>query len=152
MSAIQTRASSGLNVKNEPDQEAYVDFTPWSANALQEHSPSRKCAYDDVYYYLSKWVSDPKAPIPHGPALIIKQLALLHTMSVIEYLKRNFNSLEYGLRKNWSDMQHVTGLEKTLTELFSWNLHLSEYCEHAEAALDGVRILPNHETGATEDR
>jgi hypothetical protein len=89
-------------------------------------------------------VSDPKAPIPHGPALIVKKLALSHTMSVIECLKRNFNSLEYGLRKNWSDMQHVTGLEKTLTELFGWNLQLSEYCEHAEAALDGLRILQGH--------
>lgn len=147
------RHTTGM-YKNHRYQYGYIDFTPW-AEALKaitagEPPPSRICAYADIYDYLLHWVPDPEAPVPiqQVPALIVKKMALSHLMALIEYWKSLLSVVEYRLRKNRGGIQNLRMLEPTLTELFSWNLRLSQYCEYTEAALYGLRILPNPDIDA----
>lgn len=140
--------------KNKPYQYGYVDFTLWSdalgAYAAKQPGPFRECAYDDVYYYLSQWVLDHQTLTPNVAALIVKRLMLSHTMSLIEFLKSLLSNLEDRLRRTPAGIEHFHWVEGTLTELFGWNRRLSEYCEHTEAALDGLRILPEGCTAEKE--
>jgi hypothetical protein len=143
------------SLDNWPYQEGYIDFTSWSQAlkediGLQKSGPSRKSAYDDVLYYLSQWVVDSQAkPTPEVPAMIVKKLALSHTVALIEYIKSILSNVEDGIRRSGHKIESFGWLESTLGELFAWNRRVSDYCDHTEAALDSLHISPNESQNIT---
>ena len=128
-------------------QYGYVDFTPWSDAQHNKSSagPTRKCAYDDICYYLSHMTPESREISPQIPALVVKQLALSHTIALTEFLKAQISTIEEHMRSTWGGIEQFAWLESTVNELFGWNRRLSEYCEHTEAALNGLRISHNGE-------
>jgi hypothetical protein len=131
-------------------RNGYADFTRWSdalkAFASQEPGPSRESPYDDISYYVARSLAHAQEPTPQVFALIVKKFAIVNIMASVDYVRSFFNSLEYRLMYGWADIQHITGLETTLTELYRWNVRLSGYCEAVQTNLDGLRIIVNGET------
>jgi hypothetical protein len=62
-------------------------------------------------------------------------------MALTEYLKAIISTLEDRIRRSNGGIKNYGWLKETLSELFGWNRRLSEYCEHTEVALVGLRIL-----------
>jgi hypothetical protein len=139
------RRSNGAvrDLSNRPYQYGYVDFTPWvdahEAALTQQPVPSRKCIYDDIYFYLTHSVPEDLAPTPDIPALVVQKLMLSNTIALIEFLKAIISRLEERIVKS-KDIKHYAWLSNTMSELFAWNRRIAEYCEQAEAVLNDLNI------------
>lgn len=141
------------HLNNGPYQYGYVDFTPWEgareALLAQQPGPSRKCVYDDIYFYLTHSVPEHLAPTPDIPALIIQKLVLSNTIAFVEFLKSIISRLEMRIILS-KDIKHCAWLGETMSELFAWKRRIAEYCEESEAALDDLSILAGHEGQLTD--
>ena len=143
---VDPQVQVGRGFHHGPYQYGYVDFTPWphaSRHTERNQSslgPRRTCAYDDICYYLSHLPPDPQESLPQIPALVVKQLALSHTVALTEFLKAQISTIEDSVRRTYHGPANYEWLGGILNELFGWHRRLSEYCEHTEAALDRLRI------------
>lgn len=105
--------------------------------------PSRKCTFDDVYFYLLQAAAENQGRTPDIPAQIVKMLVLSNMFALLEYLKAIISRLEEKIRAS-KDIKHYAWLGDTISELFAWNRRIADFCEYTEAALDELGISINY--------